>query len=158
MIDIVRDDSLDEPELPAETDISRAVIAACRAAGMDLKIEPDLCIRFATDAEVKELNRHWRSQDKVTDVLSFPMQQGPDYDFRRYLGDIALAFPHVRHEAERLGLSVSAHCLHLIIHATLHLLGFDHDDANSTQRMRRLERDLMRSLGLHEPYPEDVSP
>jgi len=62
--------------------------------------------------------------------------------------------PFVAQEAERLSLSVADHTTHLIVHGTLHLLGFDHiKDADATV-MQQLENTIMGLLGLHKPYPE----
>jgi len=147
MIDTVIDEDISY-ETPARID--EAVRAACVSA--DFKAEQiELCIRFASDQSIHELNKIWRDKDKVTDVLSFPMQEAP-FDAAESLGDIALAVPFINHEAERLNLLPSDHCLHLIIHATLHLLGFDHIDDNDAQAMQEREQQAMHSMGLHDPY------
>ncbi len=135
--------------------IDAAVQAACAVAGLEAS-EAELCIRFCPDLEIRALNRQWRNQDKVTDVLSFPMQM-PPVDLSESLGDIALAAPFVRQEAVRLGVPEDAHLLHLIIHATLHLLGYDHIDDDEAERMQQLEREAMRRIGLHDPYPGEAA-
>jgi len=134
--------------------IEEAVLAACNSAGMHGN-SITLCVRFASDAGVQTLNKQWRHKDKVTDVLSFPMQGDP-FDFSESLGDIALAIPFVGLEAKRLNVPVDDHCLHLIIHATLHLLGFDHIADTDAERMQRLETQAMHSLKLHQPYPAEI--
>jgi len=150
MIDIVIDDNISF-EAPAR--IEEAVHAACNSA--DFKAEQiELCIRFASDEELRYLNQQWRDKDRVTDVLSFPMQE-PPFNMVEPLGDIALAVPFINHEAERLHLSENDHCLHLIIHATLHLLGFDHIDDDDAKRMQALEKQAMHAMQLHNPYPDD---
>ncbi|MDQ6983008.1 MAG: rRNA maturation RNase YbeY, partial [Mariprofundus sp.] len=98
----------------------------------------------------------WRDRDKVTDVLSFPMQETP-YDFSESLGDIALAVPFIIQEADRLDLSARDHYLHLIIHATLHLLGSDHIENRDAASMQAMEREAMRRMKLHHPYPESIT-
>jgi len=153
MVDLVVDDDVDENFEPPER-IEEAVLAACAVAGW-LDRKPDMCIRFTSDQMLQSLNLQWRDRDKVTDVLSFPMQETP-YDFSESLGDIALAVPFISQEADRLGLSAPDHCLHLIIHATLHLLGFDHVEDDNAASMQALEREAMRRMRLHEPYPELV--
>jgi len=153
VIDVIVDEDL-EGSFTAPDHIESAVMAACEIATL-AGVKPELCIRFATDDEVHKLNRQWRDKDKVTDVLSFPMQQGMEIDFEQPLGDIALAVPFIRQEATRLNLPYSAHTLHLIIHATLHLLGYDHIDDDDAVEMQALERQAMAKLGLHDPYPAD---
>ena len=151
MIDVIVDDEL-EGIFTSSDHIGKAVLAACQVAGYSGQ-EPDLCIRFASDDEVRKLNATWRNKDKVTDVLSFPEQVAPDFDFENSLGDIALAVPYIIEEAERLGLPQHDHALHLIVHSTLHLLGFDHIDDGDADEMQALEREAMTLLGLHDPYP-----
>ena len=115
---------------------------------------PSVCIRFATHDVVKQLNAEWRNQDKVTDVLSFPMQEADDINSEESLGDMVLAVPFVFEEAKRLDVAQDAHIYHLIAHSTLHLLGYDHMNDEEAEQMQRLENTIMLKLGLHKPYPE----
>jgi len=133
--------------------IGEAVLAACASAGVH-EHHITLCVRFASDHAVQALNSQWRNKSSVTDVLSFPMQEAP-FDFSDSLGDIALAVPFIRQEAERLHLPTDDHYLHLIIHATLHLLGYDHINDNEATQMQALELQAMQTLQLHQPYPVD---
>jgi probable rRNA maturation factor len=149
MIDVVVDQNVDMPCISEM--IEKAVKMSCFEA-KTIK-NPSLCIRFANNDAVKKLNSQWRNQDKVTDVLSFPMQEG-DLDEAEPLGDIILATPFVAEEAKHLGLDFDAHCYHLIAHGTLHLLGYDHIDDGEAQQMQQLENTIMAKLGLHQPYPE----
>jgi len=149
MIEIIVDADAEPFEPPQH--IAAAVETACTVAGFGT-VKPVVCIRFTTDAAIRALNDQWRHKDTVTDVLSFPMQEAP-FDVSEWLGDIALAVPFARHEASRLGVPVDAHIIHLIIHATLHLLGFDHIEDDDAVRMQTLEIEAMQSLGLHHPYP-----
>ncbi|MBN4073596.1 rRNA maturation RNase YbeY [Mariprofundus ferrooxydans] len=155
MIDVLIDDGIDfaaSALIAAPQSIEAAVRAACACAGFAGEKNIELCVRFASDASIHALNRQWRDQDKTTDVLSFPMQQAP-FDFSASLGDIALAVPFVEREAARLAVPVDDHCLHLIIHATLHLLGFDHSNDAEAEHMQKLETQAMQAMGLHNPYP-----
>jgi len=136
--------------------IDSAVKTACALAGYP-DVDAALCIRFAPDVEIRALNKQWRNKDAVTDVLSFPMQEAP-FNLTESLGDIALAIPFVRQEADRLHLPVDAHILHLIIHATLHLLGFDHLADDEAARMQGVENAAMQQLGLHKPYAISAQP
>lgn len=153
MIDVLVDEDVDGHVVPAFEDIEQAVQAACAAAGAGGQ-QPELCIRFAENEEVRLLNKQWRDKDSVTDVLSFPMQDGSERNFSLPLGDIALAMPFVAAEAERLEVPVRAHILHLIIHATLHLLGFDHMQDREAEIMQAMEQQAMQQLGLHNPYTD----
>jgi len=152
MIDIVIDEGVDMRRMPKAARVTAAARTAAALAG-HANSEPDLCIRFTGDQAVRQLNRQWRGKDTVTDVLSFPMQEG-DIDPQTYLGDIALAVPYVEVEAIRLARPPADHALHLIVHGVLHLLGYDHGDDAEAGRMQALERRAMATLGLHDPYPE----
>jgi len=153
-VDIIIDADVEGFEPPQRID--EAVRVACAVAGNitgETIAVPHVCIRFAADAEIQALNRQWRDKDSVTDVLSFPMQEAP-FDAAESLGDIALAVAFVGQEAARLERPLAAHCLHLIIHATLHLLGFDHIDDAEAMQMQQLEKEAMQRMGLHDPYPD----
>jgi probable rRNA maturation factor len=155
MIEVVIDADVNHTGLPTASDIEQAVLAACGVAGFSGR--PGLCVRFAADEVIRALNRQWRGLDKATDVLSFPMQEGPDYDFNMPLGDIALAVRFIHQEAILLGLPMQDHALHLIIHAVLHLLGFDHILEEEAETMQQLEQRVMRHLDLHDPYPNHAT-
>jgi len=150
MIDLVVDDGV--YPLLTPSDVEKAVQTSCFEA-KNMK-KASACIRFSSNEVVKQLNHQWRDKDKVTDVLSFPMQDIGDIDADESLGDIILAVPFVQSEAKRLNLSVEAHSIHLIVHATLHLLGYDHIADDEAHVMQRLENQVMLTLGLHQPYPE----
>lgn len=151
MIDIMVDDDV---TLPAgEEAIIRAVRQSCKISDNMDKVT--LCIRFSSDAVVRELNGQWRDKDKVTDVLSFPMQDG-EIDPEESLGDIIIAQPFVAEEAKRLQLPEADHVLHLIVHGTLHLLGYDHIEDDEAEVMQQMENRVMKTLGLHQPYAEFI--
>jgi len=151
MIDILVDDGIDLPMV--EIEITQAVQASC--AMLKNKEKVSLCVRFSSNEVVQSLNAQWRNMDKVTDVLSFPMQDD-ELDIEETLGDIIIAVPFVQQEAQRLQLSMRAHTTHLIVHGTLHLLGYDHIDDGDALEMQQLENQVMNQLGLHFPYPELV--
>ncbi len=153
MIDIVVDEGIEEP-LPDDASICRAVEAASSEAGMTQT--PGLCIRFADDATVKGLNSQWRGRESVTDILSFPMQDRPGFDPDESLGDMILAAPFTLREAKRLSLPPTDHMLHLIVHATLHLLGHDHMTDREAELMQKIECRVMQKLDLHNPYPDEL--
>jgi len=150
MIDIIVDDAVKRSDVPDDARMRQAVAAACAQAGVSRAVT--LCLRVANDDVVRELNRQWRHEDAVTDVLSFPMQDGPDGHFDESLGDIILAWPFVQKEASRLELDTRAHILHLIVHGTLHLLGHDHAEDTQARRMQSMESRAMALLNLHDPY------
>jgi len=156
-IDIIVDDDVDDDaDLPSQQNIESAVFLTCKTLTKNI-VTPHVCIRFAHDKVVQELNAQWRNKDSVTDVLSFPMQEGDVYAADEPLGDIILAMPFVCHEAQRLQLEPRAHILHLIIHGMLHLLGYDHIHDDEARTMQGLECQIMKELHLHQPYPDEIS-
>ncbi len=122
-------------------------------------------VRLADDAEVQTLNRQFRGKDKPTNVLSFPMQDVSDLqmlantdDGEVLLGDILLAAETCVAEAQEKGWPISDYVQHLIVHGTLHLLGYDHETGDiAADAMESLERAACRRLGLPDPYehPDD---
>jgi probable rRNA maturation factor len=120
----------------------------------------EISIRLADDDEVQKLNAQYRQKDKPTNVLSFPMIQ-PDLldtvttnsdDGEVLLGDIVLAHGVCAREAEERGISITNHATHLIVHGTLHLLGYDHLGDDEAEAMEAIETDALASLGLADPY------
>ena len=118
----------------------------------------ELSILLTSDEEVRGLNAEWRGKDKPTNVLSFPQADAAELeDVARagpelMLGDIVLARETCAREAQEKALPLPAHAAHLMVHGTLHLLGYDHgDDATAADMEAREVRALAR-LGLADPY------
>ncbi|RZF65670.1 rRNA maturation RNase YbeY [Sphingomonas populi] len=120
----------------------------------------EVSVRLTDDAEVQHLNAQYRHKDKPTNVLSFPMVQ-PDLletigqnsdDGEVLLGDIVLAYGVCAAEAEERGITLVDHATHLIVHGTLHLLGYDHMVEDEAETMEAIETDALKSLGLADPY------
>ena len=141
-----------------------AVAAAVRASDFALLVSAhtpiEIAIRLTSDAEVQTLNRTYRGKDAPTNVLSFPMLE-PDAlatlptDREILLGDIVLAHETCAREATEKNIPLEAQATHLIVHGTLHLLGYDHIDDDEAQAMETLERRIMAGLGLHDPYDDE---
>jgi len=108
-----------------------------------------LGIRVVGTHESRTLNEHWRGRAGATNVLSFPAARTPG---RSQLGDIVVCAPVVAREAREQGKALRAHWAHMIIHGTLHLLGFDHLRAAEARRMEGRERALLARLGIEDPY------
>jgi probable rRNA maturation factor len=141
----------------------RAVEAALKVASDAPRGGAEISLLLTDDAGVRELNRAWRGQDKPTNVLSFPAPEQPGVPGARHLGDIALAFETLQREAWEEGKPVAHHAGHLIVHGTLHLLGYDHETAGEAEIMEALEVKALRTLGITDPYSgsepsEGISP
>ena len=110
-----------------------------------------LGIRVVGNAESRALNLQYRGKRAPTNVLSFPMPAGSGQS-HRIIGDIVVCAPLVAREAREQGKALRAHWAHMVIHGTLHLLGFDHQRATDARRMEGRERKLLARLGFSDPY------
>ena len=117
----------------------------------------EISVRLASDEQVRALNAEWRGKDKPTNVLSFPLVETDELDNpgegpELMLGDIVLAKGVCEREAAEKAIPVETHATHLLVHGTLHLLGYDHlDDDQATDMEDREVRALAR-LGIDDPY------
>jgi len=121
----------------------------------------ELSVRLAENNEVRALNAQWRGKDKPTNVLSFPLADeaqlaappadGPEL----MLGDIILARGVCAAEAGEKSIPIDQHATHLLVHGTLHLLGYDHHDDDQAADMEARETRALARLGIADPYRED---
>ena len=111
----------------------------------------DLALRLVDADEGLALNRHYRGQDHATNVLSFPADLPPGVELP-ILGDIVLCVPVVTREAAEQGKALQNHFAHLTVHGVLHLLGLDHEDEREAEAMELLEREILASIGIQDPY------
>jgi len=136
-----------------------AVAATLRRLDIDHPLEVSLL--FSDDAEQRGLNRDWSNKDKPTNVLSFPNMDDDAWQTSpgrpHLLGDVVLARETVTREAAEQGKAVVDHALHLVVHGTLHLLGYDHEDAAEAAEMEGLERAILADLGIADPYADEAS-
>ncbi|NBC88625.1 MAG: rRNA maturation RNase YbeY [Alphaproteobacteria bacterium] len=125
----------------------------------------DATLLAASDARVARLNADFRGKPAPTNVLSWPSRDlgppepgappplpRPDATGDLYLGDIALAWETCAREAAAAGRPISAHATHLVVHAILHLLGYDHIFDQDADLMERLEVEILSTLGVPDPY------
>ncbi len=108
-----------------------------------------LGIRVVDSRESRSLNERWRGRAKSTNVLSFPAS--PEHAGRQ-IGDLVVCAPVVAREAREQGKPIASHWAHMIVHGTLHLLGFDHEHAADAKRMEGRERALLARIGIADPY------
>lgn len=129
--------------------------AAAAAAGFPEAslLGVEAAVALSDDAAVSRLNARYRGKPSPTNVLSFPVRGAPtanaEHDF---VGDVILAAETVMREAEQLGIPPRHHLQHLVIHALLHLSGFDHDTEASAIRMEDLETRILATLAIPDPY------
>lgn len=166
----------DAADLPDDEQLTAWVRAALLSAGSaELRPAATLTLRIVDAAEGAELNETYRGRRGPTNVLSFPFEPPaglppevlaglggepggePGEDLTAELGDIVICAPVLRREAAAQGKSLAAHTAHLVVHGTLHLLGFDHIDPAEASDMEALETVILGGLGFSTPYevPEE---
>lgn len=147
--------------LPGGEELCRTMAAAtiAEAAGDLDGPSVEISVVLSNDAAVQDLNRDYRGQDKPTNVLSFATLDDDDSPVvvgaPILLGDIILAYETCAREAAEQGKSVAHHTAHLVVHGTLHLLGWDHEeDEAEAEEMERLETRILAAFGINNPYAE----
>jgi probable rRNA maturation factor len=158
---IIEDPRWDAAELPALAE--RAAAATLAHLGLDTGAF-EIALLACDDARIATLNADFRGKPQPTNVLSWPSEERgaeadggaplpPDGDDPE-LGDIAIAFDTCAREAAERGLPLADHATHLIVHGTLHLLGYDHQRDLDATLMEELETAILGKLGLADPYRE----
>lgn len=135
--------------LPATSSFTRWVDAALADAGRARDTE--LSIRIVGLDEGRELNHQYRDKDYATNVLSFPVEL-PEGVEVPLIGDLVICAPVVAREAAEQGKPERHHWAHLTVHGTLHLLGYDHIVDDEAEVMENLEREILASLDIPDPY------
>ncbi len=121
----------------------------------------EISVRLTGDEQVRALNAQWRGKDKATNVLSFPLAEAAELEQagaegrELMLGDIVLARGVCEREAAEKAVPMEAHAAHLLVHGTLHLLGYDHHDDEDAADMEGREVRALARLGLGDPYAGD---
>jgi probable rRNA maturation factor len=117
-------------------------------------------VMACSDEEIARLNKDFRGIPQPTNVLSWPSTdlvsdvagQVPSLAFDPELGDIAMSFETCTGEAEASGIAIADHVTHLLIHASLHLLGYDHIKERDAKLMEQIEIYILAKLGISNPY------
>ena len=105
---------------------------------------------FVSEEEIQKLNLTFLKKDKPTNVLSFP---SPATDLNLdLLGDIAICIDVIKKESYEQGKEAADHLIHIILHSVLHLVGYDHEDEASANKMELLEISTLKKIGIANPY------
>ncbi len=161
-VDVTVEDGAWLDDLPGAEDIAeractRALQVACAGEAVAVSIV------MANDRTLAGLNGRWRRIDRPTDVLSFPSdERSPGAQLRRpagsppggdiELGDIVISRETIMGDARRHALTLADHLSHIVVHGTLHLLGYDHETEVDATVMENLERSVLETLGIPDPY------
>ena len=143
--------------LPGADELARrAIEASIDASKTPILDGAEVSVQLADDAQVRALNAQWRGLDKPTNVLSFPASKPEKISAAPMIGDIVVAFETTEREAAEEGKTLADHFVHLVVHGSLHLLGFDHQIAGEAERMETLETSILAKLGIADPYASTV--
>ncbi|QIA62722.1 rRNA maturation RNase YbeY [Vibrio astriarenae] len=137
----------DEANLPSETLIQQWLDAAVTL----FQPQAEVTIRIVDEQESHQLNHEYRGKDKPTNVLSFPFETPPGIELD-LLGDLIICRQVVEREAQEQNKPLNAHWAHMVVHGSLHLLGYDHIEDDEADEMESLETEIMQKLGFEDPY------
>lgn len=148
--------ALSDRDLPTQAEIAQWV----QQALMNECEQAELTVRIVDNTEGALLNEAYRAGRGATNVLSFPFE-GPEGAARvavqHYLGDLVVCAPVVKREAQAQRKDAKAHWAHMVVHGSLHLLGYDHNDDAQAAIMEALETAILDRIGYPNPYlVEDV--
>ncbi|NVK42252.1 MAG: rRNA maturation RNase YbeY [Oceanospirillaceae bacterium] len=135
--------------LPTEAQLRQWVEAALE----DRRDGGEICIRIVDADESQTLNHQYRGKDKPTNVLSFPFEVPPGVPLD-LLGDLVICAEVVADEAVEQQKPELHHWAHMVVHGTLHLLGYDHINDEDAEEMESLERQILDRLSIPDPYQE----
>lgn len=117
----------------------------------------EINIKLTDDVSVQLLNTQFRCQNKPTNILSFPADNEDGFNLffdenYQSLGDLALAYETIEREAREQNITFHDHLVHLLVHGTLHLLGYDHITDEEAEEMESIEVKILSLLGIANPY------
>ena len=139
----------DSTQLPELSDLQNWATAAVDQR----RAEAEISLLIVDEAEGAELNLQWRNKSGPTNVLSFPSDLPAELGLP-LLGDLIICAPVVAREALEQKKSLNSHWAHMMVHGTLHLLGFDHIDDDQAEEMESLETDILARIGYPDPYQD----
>lgn len=133
------------------SDSMQAKIEEALKVGLDLAgygQDYEISISVVSPEEIRQLNKEYRSVDKETDVLSFPLYERGQIPDEGMLGDIVISSQRVKDQAKEFNHSEEREFIYLSIHSLLHLLGYDHIEDDDRLEMRKKEKEIMKKLGV----------
>ncbi|MBN6069395.1 rRNA maturation RNase YbeY [Aggregatibacter actinomycetemcomitans] len=139
--------SADENGLPTAAQIEQWATAAVQPKSGEV----EMTVRIVDEMESHALNLNYRGKDRPTNVLSFPFEC-PDEVELPLLGDLVICRQVVEREAQEQDKPLMAHWAHMVVHGSLHLLGYDHIEDDEAEEMESLETQIMIGLGFVDPY------
>jgi probable rRNA maturation factor len=141
----------DSGDVPSEDDIQSWIETTLIQADSFNGNDAELTVRVVDEAEISELNQQYRHKTGGTNVLSFPADRDLPLDIP-FLGDLVICADVVAREAREQNKPLQAHWAHMVIHGTLHLLGYDHIEDDQAAIMEQKEILILQGLGFSNPY------
>lgn len=143
-----------------KSDIVVAVEETLKYLKLSTKLkDTELSVYLCSDATMQQINNDARGKNKPTNVLSFPFL---DVDLRHEklskigqgtaIGEIICSIETMKREAKEQKKTLSQHLIHLFVHSTLHLFGYDHMSEEEAQQMEKLEIEILKKQGIDNPY------
>ena len=142
--DLPRDAAVDDAELIEP--LIAATLEYLRYPG-----DAEISVRLVNETEMADLNRRFRAKEGSTNVLAFPFESAPELNLP-FLGDVVVCVPVLQREAAQQHKGLTQHFAHLLLHGTLHLMGFDHQTEEQALQMETTERDILKQFGIPDPY------
>jgi probable rRNA maturation factor len=148
----------DSADIPKQEDIQKWLDSVLSYQQLS---EKEVTVRIVDDAEIQQLNLQYRGKDKTTNVLSFPFEMPEfalpagahiDESMSDFLGDIVICAPVVKQESIQQNKRLSHHWAHILIHGTLHLIGYDHIEEQEAEEMEGIEIVILQKLAIDDPY------
>ena len=145
-------------DIPSQQDIQLWLDTLLSCQQLDNK---EMTVRIVDDAEIQQLNQQYRGKDTATNVLSFPFEmpelvlpEGIEMDesISNFLGDIVISAQVVKQESKQQNKLLKHHWAHILIHGTLHLLGYDHIEEQEAEEMESIEITILQKLAIDDPY------
>ncbi|EAR54765.1 hypothetical protein SKA34_20817 [Photobacterium sp. SKA34] len=133
--------------LPTEAEFQQWL----NAAVIPFQADAEVTIRLVDEKESHTLNLEYRDKDRPTNVLSFPFEAPPGVELE-LLGDLIICRQVVEKEALEQNKPLKAHWAHMVVHGSLHLLGYDHIEDEEAEEMENLETEIMQNMGFVDPY------
>ena len=152
MIDLDLQIACDETNLPSHDQFITWLTAALKG----VKPNAEVTIRLVEPEESQALNAEYRGKDKPTNVLSFEFEAPPMVELN-LLGDLVICKSIIEEEAIEQQKALNDHWAHMVIHGSLHLLGMDHIEPDQALEMESLEKKLLATLAIDDPYRDDIS-
>jgi probable rRNA maturation factor len=137
-------------QIPPIAELEHWISAALQSQNFE---DAEVSVYIVDEDESQELNAQYRGKDVPTNVLSFPADIAEEVGVP-LLGDLVVCAPVLTREAQEQGKTLHAHWAHIVVHGTLHLIGFDHIDDDEAEAMETLETQIVTGLGYPAPYQD----